>query len=176
MDKLRETAITSRRTFLNQSALTAAGAISALSTRTALAQASAAQPVVNLSGEKVFQISMVVRDAQKVAGRFSDVFGPSWKFYDLRPKQIVLHDKALGDVDCYLRLAVGSFGGRSFKLVQPVSGQSSYAEFLQKHGEGLYSFSLGTLANHDQALDALKKVPPQQNLWVHSGSGKSPSV
>lgn len=154
----RQLVKTSRRSFLNRSALTAAGAVGALGAKNSFAQAPPSQPVVNLSGEKVFQISMVVKDVQKTARRFSDVFGPSWEFYELRPKQVVLHDEALGDVDCYLRLALGSFGGRSFKLVQPVSGRSTYAEFLQKHGEGFYSFSLGTLANHDAALEALRKA------------------
>jgi methylmalonyl-CoA/ethylmalonyl-CoA epimerase len=157
MDKTRGTFQTSRRKFLSLSAGIAAGAASAVRTRTAFAQAPSVQPVVNLSGEKVFQISMVVRDVQKVARRFSDIFGPSWKFYDLRPKQIVLHNKELGDADCYLKLAIGNIGGRCFKLVQPVSGQSSYSEFLQKQGEGLYSFGIGTLANHDGAVAALKK-------------------
>ncbi len=149
---------TSRRKFLGLSALAAAGVAGTLRAKAAFAQAPSVQSVVNFSGEKVFQISMVVRDVAKVARRFSDVFGPSWRFYDLRPKRIVLHDKELRDADCYLKLAIGSIGGRSFKLVQPVSGQSSYAEFLQKQGEGLYSFSIGTLANHDNAVTALKKA------------------
>jgi hypothetical protein len=95
---------------------------------------------------------------EKVARRFSELFGVSWKFYDMKPKQIILHDKALKDTDCHLRAAIGVFGGRSFKLVQPVSGQNSYAEFLQKNGEGFYTLGLGTLANHDQIVGALKKA------------------
>jgi hypothetical protein len=101
---------------------------------------------------------MVVKDVQKVSKRFSDVFGPSWKFYDLKPKQVVLHGKELPDGNCYLKLALGNCGGRSFKLVQPVSGQSSYMEFLEKQGEGLYSIGFGSLAAHDQIVAALKNV------------------
>ena len=157
MDESR-TAKTSRRTFLNRSALMAAGVVGALRVRTAFAQAPAAQPVANLSEEKIVQISMVVKDAQKVSRRFSDVFGPSWKFYDLKPKQVVLHDKELPDGNCYLKLAIGNCGGRSFKLVQPVSGQSSYLEFLKKQGEGFYSVGFGSLAAHDQIVAALKNA------------------
>ena len=160
MNKPSQSGKISRRTFLNQSVLTAAaaGAASALNVRTAFAQAPAAQPAVNLSGEKIVQVSMVVKDVQKVSKRFSDVFGPSWRFYDLKPKQVVLHDKELPDGNCYLKLAIGNCGGRSFKLVQPVSGQSSYMEFLEKQGEGLYSIGFGSLAAHDQIVAALKNA------------------
>jgi hypothetical protein len=125
---------------------------------TAFAQAPAAPPVVNLSSQKIVQISLVVKDIQKVAKRFSDVFGNSWNFYDFRPKQIVLYDKPLGDVDTYLKVALASIGGRSIKLVQPISGPSSYMDYLNKSGEGFYTMGLGTLANHDEAVAALKKA------------------
>ena len=164
MDKPR-TEKTSRRTFLNRSIATAAavGAAGALGSRNAFAQAPAAptsgpQPVVNLAGEKVVQVSMVVKDVQKVAKRFSEVWGASWKLYDLKPTGVILHDKELPDGSCSLKLAIGDLGGRSFKLVQPVSGQSSYREFLEKQGEGFYSFSVGTLLNHDKAVADLQKA------------------
>jgi hypothetical protein len=164
MDKAR-TAKTSRRTFLNRSiaAAAAVGAAGAIGSGNVFSQAPAAptsglQPVANLGGEKIVQVSMVVKDIQKVSKRFSDVFGPSWEFYDLKPKQVVLHGKELPDGNCYLKLALGNCGGRSFKLVQPVSGQSSYMEFLEKQGEGFYSIGLGSLAAHDQIVAALKNV------------------
>lgn len=164
MTKKREQTSISRRSFLGSSLLGGTAAVGALNAGYAFAQAappaaqSPASSVVNFAGEKVVQISMVVRDVQRVAKRFSDFFGPSWKFYDFRPKQVVLHDKALGASDWYLKLAVTSFGGRSFMLVQPVSGQSSYAEFLQKQGEGFYSVGLGAIANHDESLESLRKA------------------
>jgi hypothetical protein len=151
---------TTRRTFLAGSAV-AAGIGAALAARPALAQeagaaAPAAEPAVRFVGPKVTQITMVVKDAEKVARRFSDVFGPSWKFYEFRPTQVVLYDKALGDGACVLKLAVGNCGGHSFKLVQPVSGQSSYADFLTKEGEGYYSIGLGVQPNHDPMVESLR--------------------
>lgn len=116
------------------------------------------KPVVNVSAEKVVQFGLVVRDADKVARRFSDVFGASWRFYDVRPKAIVLHDKELGDVESLMKVAIGDVGGRSIKLIQPVSGPSVYREFLDKYGEGFLYFSLGTVASHDGIVAALKKA------------------
>ena len=113
---------------------------------------------LDLSHEKIIQFSLLVSDAEKVAKRFSEIFGVSWKFYDMQPKQIQLRDKTLEDSDCRLKIALGAFGGRSLKLVQPLSGQNSYAEFLQKHGEGFYTVGLGTLLNHDDVVSKLKKA------------------
>jgi hypothetical protein len=118
------------------------------------------KPVVNLTatGEKIAQFGIVVKDVDKVAKRFSEVFCTSWSFYDFKPKGIVLHGKELEDVECLMKVAIGHIGGRSFKLIQPVSGPSTYMEFLQKHGEGLLYFSLGTVVVHNRIVDSLKKA------------------
>jgi methylmalonyl-CoA/ethylmalonyl-CoA epimerase len=139
--------------------LTLAALAALLVMGTAFAQ-EAGKPVINLSatGEKIAQFGVVVKDVDKVAKRYSEVFGTSWRFYDFKPKRIILHDKELGDVECLLKVAVGDMGGRSFKLIQPVSGPSTYMEFLQKHGEGLLYFSLGTVLPYNRIMDALKKA------------------
>ncbi len=117
------------------------------------------KPVVNLSAEKIVQFGLVVKDVEKVAKRFSEVFGMSpWKFYDFKPKGIILHDKSLEDAECLIKVAIAHMGGRSFKLLQPISGPSTYMEFLQKYGEGFHYISLGTVLDHDKIVEALKKA------------------
>ena len=116
------------------------------------------QAVIDVKTEKIVQFGLVVKDVNKVAIRFSEVFGTSWKFYEFRPKGIVLHGKELGDVDCVLKVAIGDMGGRSFKLIQPVSGPSTYMEFMNKYGEGFLYFSLGMVLEHDKYVAALKKA------------------
>jgi hypothetical protein len=93
-----------------------------------------------------------------VARRFGEVFGTFWRFFDLRPKGLVLHDTKLGDVESVTKVAIGNVGGRSIKLLQPVSGPSLYREFLDKYGDGFLYFSLGTVADHDRILTALMKA------------------
>jgi len=131
---------------------------------------------LNLSREKIVQISAVVQNAEKVARRFADIFGVPWMFYDLLPGHLVLHDKELRNADCYLRVALGDFGGRSLKLIQPVSGQSSYAEFLQKHGEGLYTIGFGTLFNHDEVVQVLKRAGIALEMQGNGGNGARFSI
>jgi hypothetical protein len=118
----------------------------------------ASKPVINVTAEKIVQFGLVVKDVNKVAKRFSEVFGTSWRFYDFKPKGIILHGRELGDVECLMKVATGDMGGRSFKLIQPVSGPSTYMEFLQKHGEGFLYFSLGMVLDHDKYVAALKKA------------------
>lgn len=150
---------TSRRDLLTGSIGVAA--LGAFASKAAYSQATtetfaAVKPAVDISaGGKVTQISMVVKDAAKVARRFSDIFGASWTFYEYRPKLVVLHGKS-ASADCFLKTAIGYCGGHSFKLVQPISGQSAYAEFLEAQGEGFYGISVGTVANHDATVEALK--------------------
>ena len=129
------------------------------------------QPVVNLSAEKVVQFGLVVSDAEKVAKRFSDIFGVSWRFYEAKPRGLVLRDKP-SDGESLMKVAIGDLGGRSIKLIQPVSGPSLYREFLDRHGEGFLYFSLGTVGNHDRIVDALKKagvaIAMQGRLGTHT--------
>jgi len=126
---------------------------------------------VDLSGERICQISLAVEDAKQTAGRFSEIFGASWKFYELEPRDVVLRDTALGDAPCVLKAALAAIGGLSFKLIQPVAGESSYAEFLKRNGEGLYAVSFGTLANHDQVLEALREAGIAVEMQGDLGGG-----
>jgi hypothetical protein len=171
MKKPGEISDLSRRAFLGTSAFTAAGTIAGFAGKTAAAQLPAAQPVVNLGREKIIQFSLVVRDVEKVAKRFSEIFGNSWRFYDAKAEQVILHDKALPGADCRFKAVIGILGGRSFKLIQPVSDQSSYAEFLKKNGEGFYTIGLGTLANHDQVVSALRKSGTGIEMQGNLGNG-----
>jgi Glyoxalase/Bleomycin resistance protein/Dioxygenase superfamily len=171
----------SRRSFVMRSlaAMAAGSAATVLGSRRLRAQAPVqsgdSAPLVNLSGEKVVQISMAVKDAEKVAKRFSDIFGPSWKFYEFRPQKIVLHSKPQ-PTDCVLKLAVGTCGGHSFRLVQPISGPNPYSEFLDRHGEGFYSIGLGALNNYSTIVDTLANGGVGIELQGDIGNGASVTV
>lgn len=148
---------TTRRTFLTATGTGALLAASGtLAPRVTRAQSIPAGATLELGNTAVSEITMVARDAEASARKFSEVFGPSWDFYEFRPQKLSLHDKPLADAACVLKVAVGVCGGQTFKLVQPVSGTSSYAEFLQKNGEGFYSIGLGALRGFAGAMAAIK--------------------
>lgn len=134
-------------------------------------------PVADISaGGRVTQITMVVSDVAKVARMFSDVFGPSWEFFDYHPKLRVLHGAPAADSECALKIAVGYCGGQSFRLVQPVSGSSAYAEFLRTQGEGFYGIGVGAYANHDAMLESLNKAGAATEMQLDAGDGFLTSI
>jgi methylmalonyl-CoA/ethylmalonyl-CoA epimerase len=130
---------------------------------------------LDLSKEKIVQFSVVVRNLEKVAKRFADIFGIRWTLYDFKPARILLNGETPADPPC-LKIAIGNFGGRSLKLIEPVSGQSSYAQFLEKNGEGFYTIGLGTLLNHDEVVSALTKAGVMTEMQVDGGDGAAFSI
>jgi hypothetical protein len=80
-----------------------------------------------LSKEKIVQFSVVVQNVERVAKLFADIFGIRWVLYDFEPAQILLKGKTPA-APPYLKIAIGNFGGRSLKLIQPVSGQNSWRD------------------------------------------------
>jgi catechol 2,3-dioxygenase-like lactoylglutathione lyase family enzyme len=110
----------------------------------------------DLSKEKIVQFSLVVKDRDKVAKRFTRIFGTPWKLYELSLGNLLLNGKEFTDSGCRLKIAIGSFGGRSLKLIQPVSGRSAYAKFLENCGEGFFAIGLGMLPNRDDIVSALQ--------------------
>jgi catechol 2,3-dioxygenase-like lactoylglutathione lyase family enzyme len=136
----------------------------------------ASQPAANLSGEKIVQFSLVVSDAEKVAKRFSEVFGIPWTFYELKPDEVVLDDQVVTRADCRLKVGLTDFGGRSLKLIQPVSGSSSYAEFLEESGEGFYTLGFGTLVDYELVLSGLKKAGVGIEMQADAGNGSTFSI
>jgi hypothetical protein len=173
----------SRRQLLNASiGIAAVAGLGTLAARSASAQATFEtfadlKPALDLGfGGKITQITMVVNDVHRVARRFSDIFGPSWAFYEFRPRLLQLHDRPPPAAQCTLKLAIGYCGGQSFKLVQPVSGPSSYAEFLQAQGEGFYGISVGTVSDHDATALALKNAGARIEMQVDAGDGMNLTI
>lgn len=132
--------------------------------------------LIDLSHEKIVQFSVVVKDAEKTAKRFSEIFGIRWRLYALTLENMVVHNKRFANAGCNLRIAIGDFGGRSLKLVQPVAGNSSYAEFLERYGEGFYTLSFGTLINYDEIVSTLVKAGIHLEMQAEGSQGSGFTV
>jgi methylmalonyl-CoA/ethylmalonyl-CoA epimerase len=167
----------SRRAFIAGSVIAGGSVLM----RSALAQGPGAAPgaapsAVNFTNEQIVEITMVVHDAAKTARNFSHIFGPSWRFYDFRPSNVVVNDKPVSE-PVVLKLAVGRCGGHTFKLVQPVSGPSHYAEFLQRNGgEGFYSIGVGAVRGYEPTVAALKQAGVSIAMQADVGNGSAFTV
>ena len=115
-----------------------------------------ARAVVDVSGKPIIQIGFVVRDAVKMAKRYSEIFGIGpWNFIDGKARDFILHGKTLRNSDCGLRIALADLGKLQLELIQPLYGPSTHLSFLQEQGEGVHHVSFGAIENHDQIVSGL---------------------
>lgn len=101
---------------------------------------------IDISG--VHQVAVVVHDIEAAVRVYSDRFG-------LGPWPVLTHDspyltgtRIRGKNTRYsMRIASVQVGSVAWELIQPLEGQSIYAEFLATRGEGMHH----VLVRHSQA-------------------------
>jgi methylmalonyl-CoA/ethylmalonyl-CoA epimerase len=116
----------------------------------------------------VSQIGMVMRDLQKAVDFHTQVLkiGPFKIFEPLYTDQTYR-----GKPGNFLsRLAIASIGPIDIEFIQPLSGETVYAEFLKAHREGLHHVGF-VIERLDERIGALKKI----GIEVVQ-SGKRPGV
>jgi hypothetical protein len=89
----------------------------------------------SISSWKVTQVGVVVKDAEKVAQRLTELgFGP-FETMKLPPdRQELFRGKpALADA----KIMGAPFGGLQIELVQPLAKESPHREYLNSKGEGI---------------------------------------
>jgi len=117
--------------------------------------AAAEGPALNY---EITQISVVVRDIEKTVRAYHDALGwGPWNVYEHKPP--LLHDcKLRGEPVEYTLLGAEVFVGESgmnFELLQPLDGPSVWHEFLEEHGEGIYS--IATMFKTREESEAVKE-------------------
>ena len=87
----------------------------------------------------ICQIALVVRDIERTAKIYADVFGmdmPSVRTTDPEEKS---HIRYRGEpTSARAKLAFFQMGDISLELIEPVGGPSTWKEFLDEHGEGVH--------------------------------------
>ena len=86
----------------------------------------------------VAQICIVVKDIEKTVQNYWDVFGVGpWHFYTYKKpmvKEMSYHGEP---ADYEMRIALSYFGDSRIELIQPISGDSIYSDFIEEHGLGV---------------------------------------
>jgi hypothetical protein len=99
----------------------------------------------------LFQVAIVVREIDAAmemltstlgAGKFRTVASTTRKVYRGKP------------IEPVHRIAIADFGPIAIELIQPVTGESIYTEFLAKHGEGVHhlGFRMESAEDYGRAL------------------------
>lgn len=116
----------------------------------------------------IVQIGIIVRDAEKTAGRYAEVFGI--------PKPAVVPIAADSFANTVYRGQPSTAKGRAaffdlgpvqVELIEPVGAPSTWEEFLRTHGEGIHhiAFKTGDIEGAGALLDSQGMPVIQSGGW-----------
>jgi methylmalonyl-CoA/ethylmalonyl-CoA epimerase len=92
-----------------------------------------------IGASAICQIGLVVRDIERTAKDYADVFGMDMPAINITDPAEVAHTKFRGTpTQARAKLAFFKMGPISLELIEPVGGPSTWREFLDEHGEGVH--------------------------------------
>lgn len=116
----------------------------------------------------IAQVCIIVPKLEPVVEAYHRLFGIGpWQFYTYKKpvvKEMHYQGKA---ADYAMRLALSNFGPMRIELIEPLSGDSVYADFVREHGYGVHHFGLLT----DDMQIALKQAEEAGLPMTMDGSG-----
>jgi methylmalonyl-CoA/ethylmalonyl-CoA epimerase len=112
-------------------------------------------PLLDMKDKRVTQVGIIVKDRDASSKKYLDLFGSTLNARVFSVNTIVMHDQPMKE-DAVANAALGNLGGRQIELIQPVSGPSTWAEFLKQHGPGAHHFSFSSVETGDSIMQALK--------------------
>jgi len=91
------------------------------------------------------QVALVVRDIEATASAYADLLGVDIPPVRLTGTQDETDSRYHGEpTEARAKLAFFQLGGVSLELIEPVGGPSTWAEHLEKHGEGVHHLAFRT--------------------------------
>ncbi|MBI2876564.1 MAG: VOC family protein [Candidatus Tectomicrobia bacterium] len=89
--------------------------------------------------KEINQVCVVVKDLQASMERYTSQFGIGpWRVYTFEPPAHTGTTVRGRPVFYRMRLALAQVGSLMWELIEPLEGESIYAEFLREKGEGLH--------------------------------------
>jgi methylmalonyl-CoA/ethylmalonyl-CoA epimerase len=116
----------------------------------------------------IAQVCIIVPKLEPVVEAYHRLFGIGpWQFYTYK-KPLVKEMHFRGkSADYAIRLALSNFGPMRIELIEPLEGDSVYADFVREHGYGVHHFGLLT----DDMQAALKQAEEAGLAMTMDGSG-----
>lgn len=97
-------------------------------------------PVTGIDDRVITQVCIIVRDVEETAARYAEILG-----FDLTSDfQVTLgHDQTHATyfgqpTDARAKIAACDMGQIQFELLEPLDPQSSWNDYLERHGEGIH--------------------------------------
>jgi len=124
-----------------------------------------------LAVKQIAQICIVVKDLDQTVENFWKFFGVGpWHFYTYgRPlvKRMTRHGKPC---EYRMRVALANIGAMRIELIEPLEGDTVYAEFVEKHGYGVHHLGILT----DNMAESVKKAEAAGFEMTMDGAGFGP--
>ena len=119
------------------------------------------------------QICIVVKDIALAAEKWAQVFGVEKP--EIRKTRLEGGDNYTyrgKPVSCELLVAIIQMNGFVLELHQPVGGDSTFREFLDRHGNGVHHIGFETGGDRDEVIEHLSEIGFDTNrtLGIYPGS------
>lgn len=127
----------------------------------------------NINKNGFIQINIIVRDIEAAAEKWAQIFGVEKP--EIRPMRLDGGDNYTyrgKPVSCEILFAVIEMNGFVLELHQPVSGPSTFQEFLDKHGNGVHHIGFEVGKDRDAVIEHLNDLGFDTNrtLGIYPGS------
>jgi methylmalonyl-CoA/ethylmalonyl-CoA epimerase len=125
--------------------------------------------------KKFAQVGVIVKDLDHSVRMLEEIFGigpfrvVDWPPADRTDMQRFYHGRP---ANFTARMAFADLGGTELELIQPVSGESMWADFLRTHGEGIHHirFNVDEVAPVVEYLGEHGIAPAQSALGLRPGT------
>jgi len=119
------------------------------------------------------QICIIVKDIALAAEKWAQVFGVEKP--EIRKTRLEGGDNYTyrgKPVSCELLVAIIQMNGFVLELHQPVGGDSTFQEFLDKHGNGVHHLGFETGEDRDEVIEHLAGLgfDTDRTLGIYPGS------
>lgn len=120
---------------------------------------------------RINQVCLMVKDIQKTMENYWNILGIGpWDLYDMHApmtSELTYHGKP-GQFK--MKVALTMVGPTQLELIEPVSGESMYSDFLAEHGEGLQHLQF-VADNADEITQIMTKQGFPSLMGGHVGDG-----
>ena len=129
----------------------------------------------SISRDRFIQINIVVKDIEKAAKAWSEILGipvPEIRLNHLESHEQFRYTYRGNETPCDLKVCNIDMGNFVLELHEPVGGDSSFQEYLDRHGNGVHHIGCEVGDQRDEVLDALKEMgfDTQRTVGYYPGS------
>jgi len=136
-----------------------------------MTQSNEAPPALSAMEKPINHIGIVVSDVEATSGKYDEIFGEvPWARAEFVVEDVVLHGRRESQ-EAKLRAATGEVGGLRIELLEPVTGPSVHAEFLDRHGPGTQHVSFGSAADYDDVIGRMEGLGVDVEMQGRIGQG-----